>query len=322
MEPEPNLPEEPAVNAPPVPVSASVPKMLSSKLLRGVAIGAAAVLLGLGTTSFVYLRPPTDQGVRRIVSVIPYPAAVVGNQVISIRAFLDERDALNTYFETAAAQGGTAPTEAEITMNIMETLVHKAAVEQLAVQNGVTADDARVEEFYQQATSGTDEATFAAQLESMFGWTVDEFRARVVKPVVLATQLGEKISADAARQEARKQEAQAAYNRVAAGESFAVVAADQSQDSSAQTGGDIGYVSVSEIPEEWKADIAALAIGDVSPVIEGEEAFMVFKLTDRTGSGDTEKVELSLISIPKETLDEVVQTYLDSTRVWKLIGRT
>lgn len=321
MEPEPNLPVEPAVElAAPVAVP-SVPR--ASKLLRGVVAAAAVVLVGVGTSSYVYLKPPTDAGVRAVVRFVPYPAAVVGSQVISMRAFLDERDALNTYFETSAAQqGAAAPTEAEITRNIMETLVHKAAVEQIAKQNGVVVDDARVDEFYAQATSGTDEATFAAQLQSMFGWTTDEFRQRVVRPVVLASQLGETVSKDAARQEGRKQEAQAAYDRVAAGESFAVVAADQSQDSSAQTGGDIGYVNVSDIPEEWKADIRALAIGDISPVIEGQDAFMIFRLTDRIGTGDAEKVQLSLISIPKETLDEVVQTYLDSIRVWKLIGRT
>ncbi|NBS41718.1 hypothetical protein EBS80_03575 [bacterium] len=329
MEPESNIPSEPAaepVSAVPVepidPGLAPKPSLLSSKLLRGTVIGAASVLLLVGTTSFVYLRPPTDAAVRRIVGVVPYPAAVVGNQAISMRAFLDERDALNTYFQTTAAQGGTAPTETEITANIMDTLVHKAAVDQLAVQNGVTVDDARVDEFYAQATSGTDEATFAAQLTQMFGWTPDEFRARVVKPVVLATQLSEKVSADAGRQEARKQKAQAAYDRVAAGEDFAAVAAEQSQDSSAQTGGDIGYVSMSDVPDEWKDDIYALGTGDVSPVVEGQDAFMIFKLTDRTGVGDAEKVQLSLISIPKETLDEVVQDYLATTRVWKLIGRT
>ncbi len=324
MESEPNIPVE---SVEPV-VSPAASRRLavlaaSPKFLRGLAVGIAVVLLLFGTTSFVYMRPPTDGAVRKIVRVLPYPAAVVGNQVISMGTFLDERDALNTYFETTAAASGTdAPTEAEITMNILETLVHKSAVEQLARKNGVTVDESRVDEFYAQAVAGTDAETFATQLQSMFGWGPDEFRTRVVRPVVLATQLGESIAANAERQEARRQKAQAAYDRIAAGEEFTVVADELSQDASMNSGGDIGYIPLSDIPLEWQDDISALQPGDLSPVIEGEESFMVFKLTDRTGSGDTEQVRLSLVSVPKETLDELVEDYLATTRVWKLIGRT
>ena len=116
--------------------------------------------------------------------------------------------------------------------------------------------------------------------------------------------------------------AQGAYERLAAGEDFAVVAGDTSAAFSATTGGDVGYVKMSEVPAEWTETLAGLEIGAYSAVAEGVESFLIFQVTDRVEAGEDTEVKLSIISVPKVTLEEAVQEYLDSTRVWKLIGRT
>lgn len=285
------------------------------------ASAAVAVALVVGISSFVYLHPPTDRTVRVITAVVPFPAAIVGSDVITVNEYLKERDALNAYFKSSAEQSGTVPSETEIEANIMDTLVHKSAVNRLAEEAGVTIDEPRVDAFYEQALGGADPQEFADQLQSMFGWSTDEFRDRVVRPVVLAMQLGEKIGADVEVQNPRREQAQDAYDRLAKGEDFAAVAGDTSADSSATSGGDVGYVKVQDIPSEWSGTIGSLGIGAYSGVEEGTDAFMIFKVMDRTGSGDAAQVKLSIISVPKVTLEETVQEYLDSSRVWKLIGR-
>jgi len=292
------------------------------RTIKILAIVAGVFALIAIITSIVYLRAPTDKDVRAIVGVLPYPAAVVGGDVITIGEYLQERDALDAYFQASAEEAGSAPSEEEIAANIMDTLVHKSAVNHLAEEAGVVVDEARVDAFYQEALGGADQEEFAVQLESMFGWNVDEFRERIVRPVVLAMQLGEKIEQDASLQEARRQKAQGAYDRLVAGEDFAVVAGDTSADSSAVTGGDVGYIKMSEVPPELFETIGSLEVGSYSEVVEGVESFIVFLMTDRVETGDETEVKLSIISIPKVTLEETVQEYLDSTRVWKLVGRT
>jgi hypothetical protein len=294
---------------------------ISPKAVK-VAAAAVAVVAALAVvTSLVYLRPPTDPLVRRFTSILPYPAAVVGTDVIAMSAYLEERDALNTYFENAATETGTKPSEEEITQNIMDTLVHKAAVRYLAREAGVELDEARVDAFYQEAVGGADQEEFSTQLEAMFGWTPEEFRSRVVTPVVLAMQMGEQVAGDAERQAGRRAEIDAAYGRLQAGEDFAAVATTTSSDFSGANGGDVGYLNLSDIPEEWKTAIEALPIGSYSEVVEGTESFIIFKVTDRITAGEDSQVKLSVITVPKVTLEEAVQEYLDSVRVWKFIGR-
>lgn len=313
---------EPASPVSESPVEAAPRKLRLTKKTRNVliAIGGLALLL-VGSTALVYMRPPTDGFVRGASKTLPYPAAVVGNDVITLAEYLAERDALNSYFESNA-QTESVPSEEEITKNILDTLVHKAAVQQLADQAGVVLDPARADAFFSDAVGGADPVAFEAEVQSMFGWTTAEFRERVINPVVLAMQLGEALADDTGRQDARKAQAQAAYDRLAAGETFAVVAADVSSDASAATGGDVGYVKLTEIPAEWQEGIGSLAVGGYSPVLESEESYLLFQVTDRTGAGEETQVKLSIVSVPKITLEEQVQEYLSSVRVWKFIGRS
>lgn len=319
-----DLESEQPIASPAPSVAEPLPKKtlpFSVRTLKMLAAAAGALVFVAIVTSIVYLRAPTDAVVRAVVRVLPYPAAVVGTDVITIGEYLEERDALDAYFTSSAGETGTAPSETEITRNIMDTLVHKSAVNRMAGDMALVVDESRVDAFYEQALGGTDEEQFALQLESMFGWNVDEFRERVVRPVVLAIQLGEQIERDAARQDARRANAQGAYDRLIAGEPFATVAGDTSADFSAATGGDVGYVKMSEVPPEWAETIGGLAIGSYSEVLEGTESFLIFQVTDRTEAGADTEVQLSIISVSKVTLEEAVQEYLDSARVWKFIGR-
>jgi hypothetical protein len=286
-------------------------------------VAAIGLVVAAAATSLVYLRPVTSGAARAVAAVFPYPAAVVGSDVITVGEYLDERDALDAYFASSAALvGAGAENEEEIERNLMETLIHKSAVGHLAETAGIVVDAARVEAFYAQAVGGADSEQFAVQLERTFGWTAEEFRDRVVAPVVLAMQLEESIGRDAGRQDVRRGQAVRAYERLEAGEPFGTVASDTGADASATTGGDVGYVKMSDVPAEWAATLAGLDVGAYSAVVEGTESFLIFQVTDRVEAGDDSEIRLSIVSVPKVTLEEAIQEYLESARVWRFIGRT
>jgi len=322
---EPETPEVVVVDAVAVETTPTTKKSFAipKKALRVLTAIAVLVLAFVATTTFVYRHAPTDSSVRKIVGVIPYPAAVIGNHVITLDEYLDERDGLDTYFTASSAQsGGGAADEATITKNLMDTMVNKVVVADMARSANITLDEAKVEEFYANATGGADPAAFAEQLDAIFGWTPDEFKERVVRPVVLSSQVTDSFQADAARQADHLAKAQGAYDRVASGEDFAAVATEVSADPSATAGGDVGDVKTSDIPPEWKDAIAAVAVGEYSKVVEGKTTYMIFKVAARTGKDADESAKISLIAIPKETLEEATQAYLSSTRVWRYIGNT
>ena len=281
---------------------------------------AVIVLLGMGITAGVYLQPPTSGFVRTVSRVLPYPAVIVDGHPVSIADFLVEYDALVSYFKMTAPE--SIPPESDLAVNIVDTLVNKTVIQVLAKKHGITIDPAKEQTFYDEVVAQSGEEAFAEQLKSTFGWTPEEFRARVVASVVLATQVSDWISTDAETQKEAKAQADAALARLEAGEDFAVVAGDTSQDFSAAQGGDIGYINLSELPADtWGPTVSALEIGQHSSIVETPESLLIFKVTDRIAAGEDEQIKLSVIVIPKKTLDQVVTEYLDSVKVTRLIGK-
>jgi len=305
--------------APETPIKTTSAKKSVShkKLIIGFFVFAALALSAMGVTAGVYLQPPTSGFVRAVTGVLPYPAVVVDGRPVSINDYLAEYDALVNYFTLAAP--GEMPSEAELESNIVDTLINKTAIQNIARSHGIVLDPVREEEFFQQVVAQSGEEAFATQLSETFGWTPEEFRARVVGSVVLATQVGEWIASDAQTQTEARSQADGALTRLQAGEDFAIVAGDTSQDFSAAQGGDIGYVTRAELPETWGPAVADLEVGAHSSVVESPEAFLIFSVTDRI-AGEDEQIKLSVIVLPKKTLDEVVAEYLDSVKVWRLLG--
>lgn len=72
-------------------------------------------------------------------------------------------------------------------------------------------------------------------------------------------------------------EAAEALRRVSSGEDFAKVARERSSDASRAQGGDLGWVSPSDLREPLRTAVAALAEGAVSAVVATERGFVIVK---------------------------------------------
>ena len=292
-------------------------KMMPVVITLGIMLAVFAIM-----TSFVYRHSPTDSSVRKIVNVIPYPAELIGNHFITLKELADERDMMSTYLQVSGVldeNGGQD--DRTIDENLLNTIEQRFIISQIAASRNVVADAGKVDEFYVDSMAGSDPELFANQITATFGWTTDEFRTRVIEPVVLATLTNESIAQDAERQAEPKRKAQAAYDRLVAGEDFAAVAGETSGHPSAASGGDVGELLALDVPEEFREVIAALEVGAYSTVFDGKTSFMIFKLTSRSGTGQEEKLGISLISIQKITLTELVEEYKLLHRNWRFIPK-
>lgn len=76
-------------------------------------------------------------------------------------------------------------------------------------------------------------------------------------------------------------QAQALAKRIRAGEDFAALARQYSNDGSAPQGGDMGYLHAGMLPEGTQAEVAKLKTGELSGSLRLLEGFAIFRLTDR-----------------------------------------
>lgn len=87
--------------------------------------------------------------------------------------------------------------------------------------------------------------------------------------------------ADAATKAAAKARAEEALKAVRAGQDFAAVARQYSQDGSAQRGGDLGFVPRGQTAPAFETAAFALKVGQVSDVVESPFGYHVIKVVER-----------------------------------------
>lgn len=90
-----------------------------------------------------------------------------------------------------------------------------------------------------------------------------------------------------------REKAQAALDRIGSGESFEQVAKEVSDDETTrESGGDLSWTPAEFLLPQVGAVVDSLKTGDVSPVVETDRGFHVFKLQDRRKGGAYEFEEI------------------------------
>ena len=91
---------------------------------------------------------------------------------------------------------------------------------------------------------------------------------------------------DAKKKEAKKT-AEEALAKVKAGEDFAEVAKEYSEDSSASNGGELGTFGRGEMVTEFEDAAFAMKAGEISDIVETEYGYHIIKVTERVDKQET-----------------------------------
>jgi parvulin-like peptidyl-prolyl isomerase len=292
------------------------PSFFKTKKFRIIA-GVVLVFAMLGlTTQQVYSRPATDTFVRIVTKVFPFPAVSVNGHIISMADYLLEYDALLNSFAASAPEGTALPSEAELEEAIMQTLINKLAIRQLASSSEIEIDQERIDEYYEEiVTAQGGEESFAVELSETFGWNVGQFKERIIRSIVLALQMTDFVESDEDLQEEREALIKDAFERLQDGEDFRVVAKEVHGAVDPNVNSDLGYVQLSVIPSTWADAVETLPVDAHSPIQYLDEGYAIFKVLDRIVAGEDMQLHLMVITVPKKTLEDVVKEYLEKAEI-------
>jgi len=279
------------------------------------------VIVFIGLTMFVYARPTSDKSVELITRVIPYPAIIVGRSFVTIHEYQTEKEALSKYFSSLPADSGTSlPEGDQLEQMISETLVNKLVIKTIASNLGVRLDPLKVEASYAEILkTQKSEEDFKNQLQTIFGWDVSQFKKNIVESIVLSKQLDETIAESKSYQEPQKKLIDDAYVRLTNGEDFATVAKEVHKNAKIVMDSDLGVMKESALPTEWSKDIKDLQKDQMSPVVDLSGGYAIFKLIDRSKTGDDTEVHLFVVTVPKMNLEQVIKEYLSKVTIKTLI---
>lgn len=152
------------------------------------------------------------------------------------------------------------------------------------------------------------------QVRDLYESQIEKYRfpARVNLSVIVINQ-----GKDDKEREAKLQQAVLARGKVLGGTDFADVAKEYSEGSRAAEGGDWGWLEEASLRPELKSKIQALKNGEVSDIIEVDDAYYIVVVNDRKDAGVTpfEDIRVQLESeVKKAETDRLYNQWMQRLR--------
>ncbi|MFA4919654.1 MAG: peptidylprolyl isomerase [Thermodesulfovibrionales bacterium] len=247
--------------------------------------------------------------------------AIVGNRTISLA---DLERIMKFYPEERQKAFADNPRNKDM---LLRRIVQGIVLSDLAKKEGFDKDpiireqlslsenDFLAIEFVKQKTS-KDISVTDKDIETYYKTHPDEFK---VKEQVLASHILIKVDTTASEEDKKKAMAKAEdlLKRVKAGEDFAKLATEFSDDPSGKAkGGDLGYFSRGRMVKEFEDAAFALKPGEISDIVTTKYGYHIIKVTDKKG----EEI-LPLESIMKERVRKKLHEDFRQAKIKEFIDK-
>ena len=279
------------------------------------AVAGAAVLLvlaavlGVGYTVYAVKNLSQSGYVLKVAEVLNLPAVRVNGVGIPYYLYVEDINTLKEFYKRAPT--GLAPefSEAELSEQVLSRLIVNAIIKDIAREFKVSVNEDDINEVKQTILVDYDSLEeVELMLATQYGWTMDEYIGKIVKPFVLEKKTGEFFALNEGRPEwevyqkspqirARHilfkvenkaedsralVEAKKVLERIKAGEDFASLAAEFSSDATGSQGGDLGWFGRGVMVAEFEAAAFALGPGEVvKEPVKTEFGYHIVKVEEK-----------------------------------------
>ncbi len=313
----------------PPPVFESDQKAFNTrKFVFGAIVGFIVIILvsmtiiGVG----IYRMGWGGKAIQKLTTVFPYPAAFVNWHAIRFSDYQDDILTLENFFAKQEESTGTTentPTGTELKNSVLDRLVKNEIAEQLAKKYNVTVSGEDLESEVQKIVAQDESREKVEEtLNSQYGWGIEQFKIKILKPFLLQQKLQEAISKDESINSDLRKKAEGILAEVKKGEkSFEDLAKQYGEDGTAADGGDLGYFGKGTMVQEFEEAAFALPKGEISDLVQTKYGYHIIKVEDqiKDKSGAVTQVRARHILIKTKSLDDILNEELGKAKVWRLI---
>lgn len=258
----------------------------------------------------LYKFQDTSKFTHQITKIIPFPVARVGNKFVPYENYLFELRHYIHYFENQqeldfSSQSGKDQLK-EQKQRSLDQVINEAYIRKIAKDKGITVSseeiDKQIELLRSQNRLGADSSIFEDVLRDFWGWSVDDFR-RSIDNEILKNKVIQQLDPGV------KEEANKALADIRAGQDFAAVAKQHSDDETTkEKGGELGFLiskSDRNIPPQTAEVLFNLKPGEVSEVIDLGYGLEIIKNLGNEG----EKIRAARIFFAYKDLDSYLNDF-------------
>lgn len=264
-------------------------KKIRLATLIAVVVLSIAILCTL-LAAWVYLFPSTRGG-EKLGQIIPFPVARVGWQWITTKDVAENMSAIRRFyesqdFERVGMRVDFATPEGQKRLKLREKdlvnkMIEDVAIARLAREEGivVTPDTARrgVEDKVKELGVGS---TVESNLARLYGWTLSDFSEKVVRPSLYEEALLAKFQAEDRGKVTAKEKIEEASAKLKSGTSFADVANELSEGSTAANGGDLGWFSIEDLAPDLQKPVEGAKRGTPTDIVESSLGYHILLLEE------------------------------------------
>lgn len=275
------------------------------------------LMLGLAVASILAFGTSTRLGANlkaKIAKIVPFPAAIINWQRVvfasdveanlaSVQKFYATQNfasaGLRVDFTTEDGQKRLKIKEREI----LDKLVEDQIIQILAKQKGVKIADADMENLVQEKLKefGTTEDV-QKDLTNSYGWSMADFKKRVVMPALYTQALSEKVLAENGNTKEAKAKIEKAQQELESGKDFVEVVRSYSQGTSKEQNGELGWVSKDQVlPELQEVLFNESSSFKKNNVIESSIGFHILDIENSKTEDDVDYLQLRQIFVSKNT---------------------
>lgn len=312
---EPKLPEENEKKK----LLGFIPIKNKKQLVIAGVVSAVVIFLavmGIGIYGYNW----EDDTTYAVSGVVPYPAAIVNGKVVTYHDYLQNLRIIKKYqsefkkvdFKTKEGK----ETLAAMRQDTLDRLAEDAIVTKEAKRLKVELSEKELDESYAELIkSNGGDKSFAEVLDKYYGLTPQEFKVDIYKVRLLRQKLMEKFSSDESLNADAKKKAEEVLAKAKAGEDFAKLAKEYSQDTTASAGGDLGTFGKGKMVPEFETAAFALKEGQISGIVKTVYGYHIIKVTDVKG----ENITASHILIKTKDFDSWLETEVKAAKIRNFI---
>lgn len=295
----------------------------------GIGLGVALVVVVSVFVYGIYKKDWNGPAASMVAHALPIPVATVNGNVIRYSDYLDDLTTVRRFFakqaEQAAADGAPfeGPSEDELRKGVLERLVQSEILAEEAVRFNLVADESEVNDEYAKIAAA-EGSNPEEKIQELYGWSVAQFKEKVMKPYILQTKLATAIENDETLNASVKARAEEALGKAKGGADFAELAIEYSGDpSTAQEGGDLGWFERGVMVKEFEDAAFALNAGDTSELVKTRFGFHIIhseEVEKDKKTGEVTRVKARHILIPGPNVDEYLQSQTEKATIKRYVN--
>jgi len=280
-----------------------------------LAIVIFLIVMGIGIIGYNW----NNQFTQSLARIIPYPAILYNNKILPYVDYQDDLNTLDLFFQTHEPEESESQTKARILLRMVNVFLLESKAEEFGISvSGREVDEAFDLMVKQAEAQGDTREDVINLLRNDYDWDVSQFKEKSLRPLVLYTELRDKVSSDETINVEAKKIAEEALALVNKGEqTFEELAEKYSEDITAGQGGDLGFFTKGEMIEEMDEAASNLEVGETSGLVRTQYGYHIIKLLDKVSSSDGqgEQFHVAHILIRSKHIDQWISEELSKAKV-------